>query len=81
MKNAFGMVGNSSAGVREAPAYALLTVNIGSRQNRRFRCDSILDVEENREAILRALTDLPKGLEPTHYRQRQLRFGISTSPA
>jgi len=67
MKNAFVMVGNSSAGVREAPAYAVPTVNIGSRQNRRFRCDSILDVEENRDAILRALTDLPKGIEPTHY--------------
>lgn len=67
MKNAALMVGNSSAGVREAPAYAVPTVNIGSRQNRRFRCDSILDVEENREAILHALTDLPKGLKPTHY--------------
>ena len=67
MKNAFVMVGNSSAGVREAPAYAVPTVNIGSRQNRRFHCDSILDVEENKKAILRALTDLPKGLEPTHY--------------
>jgi UDP-N-acetylglucosamine 2-epimerase (hydrolysing) len=67
MKNACVMVGNSSAGVREAPAYAVPTVNIGSRQNRRFRCDSIVDVEENREAILQALADLPTGLEPTHY--------------
>ena len=67
MKNAFVMVGNSSAGVREAPAYAVPAVNIGSRQNRRFRCESILDVEENREAILRALTELPRGLEPTTY--------------
>ena len=67
MKNALVMVGNSSAGVREAPAYAVPTVNIGSRQNRRFRCDSVLDVEENREAILRALTNLPNGLEPIRY--------------
>lgn len=67
MKNASVVVGNSSAGVREAPAYAVPTVNIGSRQHRRFRCDSILDVEDNREAILRALADLPKGLVPTHY--------------
>ena len=67
MKNALVMVGNSSAGVREAPAYAVPTVNIGSRQSRRFRCDSVLDVEENREAILRALTNLPNGHEPTRY--------------
>jgi len=67
MKNACVMVGNSSAGVREAPGYAVPTVNIGSRQHRRFRCDSIVDVEENREAILQALADLPTGLDPTHY--------------
>lgn len=67
MKNAFVMVGNSSAGVREAPGYAVPTVNLGSRQNRRFRCDSIVDVAENREAILQALADLPTGLKPTHY--------------
>ncbi len=67
MKNALAIVGNSSAGVREAPGYAVPTVNIGSRQNSRFRCRSIINVEENRTAILRALADLPKGLEPTHY--------------
>lgn len=82
MKNALLMVGNSSAG-GGAPAYAVPTVNIDSRQNRRFRCDSILDVEENREAIsacsdgpsLRALTDLPKGLKPTHH------FGRGNCPS
>lgn len=67
MKNACVMVGNSSAGVREAPGYAVPTLNLGSRQNRRFRCESIVDVEENRDAILRALADLPTGLKPTHY--------------
>jgi UDP-N-acetylglucosamine 2-epimerase (hydrolysing) len=67
MKNACVMVGNSSAGVREAPGYAVPTVNLGSRQNRRFRCDSIVDVAEKRDAILRALADLPTRLEPTHY--------------
>jgi len=67
MKNALVMVGNSSAGVREAPAYAVPTVNIGSRQNRRFRCASIVDVKEDRSEILRALADLPKGLAPTRY--------------
>jgi UDP-N-acetylglucosamine 2-epimerase (hydrolysing) len=67
MKNARVMLGNSSAGVREAPAYAVPTVNIGSRQNRRFRCASIIDVKEDRNEILRALDALPIGLEPTSY--------------
>jgi UDP-N-acetylglucosamine 2-epimerase (hydrolysing) len=67
MKNAAVMVGNSSAGVREAPGYAVPTVNVGSRQNRRFGCDSIVNVEDDREAILGALAALPRGLEPTHH--------------
>jgi UDP-N-acetylglucosamine 2-epimerase (hydrolysing) len=67
MKNALVMVGNSSAGVREAPAYAVPTVNVGSRQNRRFSCPSIVDVKEDRSEILRALAGLPKGLAPSHY--------------
>lgn len=67
MKNSMAIVGNSSAGVREAPGYAIPTVNIGSRQHRRFQCASIVDVEESREAILRALATLPKGLDPSHH--------------
>lgn len=67
MKHAQVMVGNSSAGVREAPAYAVPTVNIGSRQNRRFQCESILDVEDESQAIARALGCLPKGLKPVHH--------------
>jgi len=67
MKNAMVIVGNSSAGIREAPSYAVPTVNIGTRQNSRFRCCSIIDVEEDSEAILRALANLPKGLAPIHH--------------
>jgi UDP-N-acetylglucosamine 2-epimerase (hydrolysing) len=67
MKHATVMVGNSSAGVREAPAYAVPTVNIGTRQNSRFHCSSILDVPENREAIERALANLPHSLAPVHH--------------
>ncbi len=67
MKNAFAMVGNSSAGIREAPSYGVPTVNIGTRQNRRFHCDSIVNVDQNREAILCALTNLPRGFAPIHH--------------
>lgn len=67
MKGALVIVGNSSAGVREAPAYAVPTVNVGTRQNQRFQGKSIVNVEENSEAILRALSSLPTGLKPTHH--------------
>lgn len=55
LKNAEIIVGNSSAGVREAPVYGVPSVNVGSRQKNRFRYDSIIDVPEERGAILEAL--------------------------
>jgi UDP-N-acetylglucosamine 2-epimerase (hydrolysing) len=67
MKHANVVVGNSSAGVREAPAYAVPSVNIGTRQNSRFHCSSIIDVPENSGAIQRALANLPKSLAPVHH--------------
>ncbi len=67
LKNAMVVVGNSSAGIREAPSYAVPTVNIGTRQSSRFSCDSIVDVEDHCEAILHALANLPKGLAPIHH--------------
>lgn len=67
MKNASVIVGNSSAGIREAPSYAVPTINLGTRQHRRFSCASIVNVEENRDAILRALANLPSRLKPVHH--------------
>lgn len=59
LKNATVIVGNSSAGVREAPVYGIPTINIGTRQMNRFEHQSIRNVPEDRDAILRALADLP----------------------
>ena len=41
LKNAQIIVGNSSAGIREAPVYGIPVINIGSRQNRRFEHSSL----------------------------------------
>jgi UDP-N-acetylglucosamine 2-epimerase (hydrolysing) len=41
MKNASAMVGNSSAGVREAPFLGLPSLDVGTRQNRRANAPSI----------------------------------------
>ena len=41
MKNACAMIGNSSAGVREAPFLGLPSLDIGTRQNNRALADSV----------------------------------------
>lgn len=46
LKNARFIIGNSSAGVREAPVYGVPSINLGTRQNNRYRYQSILDVPE-----------------------------------
>lgn len=64
LRHAFAIVGNSSAGIREAPVYGVPTVNIGSRQRDRFVCPTIVDVPPTREAILGALAGLPASSTP-----------------
>ncbi len=49
------VVGNSSSGIIEAPAFCVPTVNIGSRQDGRLRADSIIDVKAERQQIQTAI--------------------------
>lgn len=55
LKNADLMVGNSSAGIREAPFYGIPVVNVGTRQNNRSQNQCITNVDYTSEAILAAL--------------------------
>lgn len=55
-KNSKFIIGNSSAGVREAPIFGVPTINIGTRQIDRNRSDSIFDVVENKKDILGLIT-------------------------
>ena len=50
------LVGNSSAGIHEAPSFGLPTVNIGSRQQFRERGVNVIDVPNDRRAIEQAIT-------------------------
>jgi UDP-N-acetylglucosamine 2-epimerase (hydrolysing) len=65
LRNAEALVGNSSSGIHEAPVYGVPSVNIGTRQLNRFHYASIIDVPEEKEAILRALRTLPRSFTPT----------------
>ena len=61
LKNTEFIIGNSSAGVREAPFYGVHSVNIGSRQQNRFNNQAIKNVKFNQKEILKAIkTSLKK---------------------
>lgn len=49
------MIGNSSSGLVEAPAFNLPVVNIGTRQAGRMRAANVLDVDCTRSEITRGL--------------------------
>ena len=69
LKHARVIVGNSSAGIREAPVYGVPTVNVGSRQHNRFRYESILDVPDDRAAIIDAIARAREmdGIPPSRF--------------
>lgn len=55
LKNSKFIIGNSSAGVREAPYYGIPTVNIGTRQLNRVLGESIINCKATKEEILIAI--------------------------
>lgn len=55
LKYAQYMLGNSSAGVREAPFYGLPSINLGLRQHNRSNAKSIINSQENVDDILNAI--------------------------
>lgn len=57
MKNASALIGNSSAGVREAPFLGVPSLNIGSRQHKRSQSSTITDATAfDTEEIIRFLS-------------------------
>ena len=60
LKNSDFIIGNSSAGIREAPYYGVPTINVGTRQNNRSHCHSILNVDYDSEKIISAIKKVKK---------------------
>ena len=58
LKNSQFIIGNSSAGVREAPYYQIPIINIGTRQQNRAVSAAIINVDCQTEAIKEALTNI-----------------------
>ncbi|OIQ28397.1 MAG: UDP-N-acetyl-D-glucosamine 2-epimerase, UDP-hydrolysing [Bacteroidetes bacterium MedPE-SWsnd-G2] len=57
LKNSRFIIGNSSAGIREAPYYGIPTVNVGSRQNNRAMHSHIINVSYKTEDISKLLNN------------------------
>ena len=55
LKNAQFVVGNSSAGVREAPYYNIPTINIGNRQNNRVKSKNIISIDFHKDSIISSI--------------------------
>jgi UDP-N-acetylglucosamine 2-epimerase (hydrolysing) len=49
------IIGNSSAGIREAPYYGIPTINIGMRQKNRSLDKDIINVPYDKHAVVNAI--------------------------
>ncbi len=58
LKNAQFIVGNSSAGIREAHYYGVPAINVGSRQTGRSNHDSVMHTGNTTKEILHALQNI-----------------------
>lgn len=79
LKNTRFVIGNSSAGVREAPYYGTPTINIGNRQNGRVKVGAVKSIKHcdySKEAISAAI----KAVTNSTMKHRQTRhFGNAGS--
>ena len=60
LKNANFIIGNSSAGVREAPYYGIKTIDVGSRQNNRSSAETIINCGDTKNEIIDAIRSVSK---------------------
>lgn len=58
LKNAEFIIGNSSAGIREAGFYAVPAINIGNRQYHRSKNKEIITVEHDEKEIIKAINNI-----------------------
>ncbi|NQX81167.1 MAG: UDP-N-acetylglucosamine 2-epimerase (hydrolyzing) [Flavobacteriaceae bacterium] len=57
------VLGNSSSGLLEVPYFDIPTVNIGDRQKGRLRADTVIDTDNRKENIIKAID---KALDYSH---------------
>jgi UDP-N-acetylglucosamine 2-epimerase (hydrolysing) len=75
LKNAYFIIGNSSAGIRETPYYGIPAVNIGTRQQNRAHHKSVINTSY-------AKGDIKKGIKTAmtmHPEKEDIGFGTGNS--
>jgi UDP-N-acetylglucosamine 2-epimerase (hydrolysing) len=75
LKNAQFIVGNSSAGIREAPYYGVPVINIGTRQKNRYLNAEIVNVDYEYKSIIDAL----KNIDLQNFNKEKFHFGQGNS--
>jgi UDP-N-acetylglucosamine 2-epimerase (hydrolysing) len=60
LKNSSFIIGNSSAGIREAPIFGIPSINIGSRQKNRYQHSSIINTICTKNEILHGINKATK---------------------
>lgn len=60
LRNAQYLIGNSSTGIHEAPVLGIPSINIGTRQNNRFRHETIINCKDDTNQILSAISQVKK---------------------
>lgn len=55
LRNAKYLIGNSSAGIHEAPVIGIPSINIGTRQSNRYKHDTILNCPDDDEEIFKCM--------------------------
>ena len=76
LKKANYIIGNSSAGVREAPFYGINCVNVGSRQNNRAKFSKLIYNSKNYSQILKSINKIKK-IEKSKHKDKD--FGAGNS--
>ncbi len=66
LKKANYIIGNSSAGVREAPFYGIKCVNVGSRQNNRAKFSKLIYNSKNYSQVLKSINKINKIKKSKH---------------
>ena len=69
LKHADFIIGNSSAGIREAPAYGIFSIDIGNRQKNRAHLDTIIHSTYKKEDIEASIKKIPSKRKPIEARK------------
>lgn len=77
LKHSRFIIGNSSAGIREAPYYGIPAINIGTRQQNRALQADILNVAQDAESISNALA----AIGTHHIKKTVSNYGTGNSAA